>query len=104
MSDDVQQPPPPRDSRGPIPFRVPRRRRRAAGASDAPRTRVRKLRLMAILVEHTAGKWPLWLSPRQAIVIPVAEPYEAYAKEVQATLHAANFFVSNIPPKWVISG
>jgi threonyl-tRNA synthetase len=50
-------------------------------------------RLMAILVEHTAGKWPLWLSPRQAIVIPVAEPYEAYAKEVQATLHAAGFFV-----------
>ncbi|RIA88127.1 mitochondrial threonyl-tRNA synthetase [Glomus cerebriforme] len=28
-------------------------------------------RIMAILIEHTGGKWPFWLSPRQAIVIPI---------------------------------
>ena len=28
-------------------------------------------RIMAILIEHTSGKWPFWLSPRQAIIIPI---------------------------------
>ncbi|KAF9430245.1 54S ribosomal protein L39, mitochondrial [Podila epigama] len=28
-------------------------------------------RMMAILIEHTGGRWPFWLSPRQAIVVPV---------------------------------
>jgi threonyl-tRNA synthetase len=28
-------------------------------------------RIMAILIEHTGGKWPFWLSPRQAIIIPI---------------------------------
>ena len=30
-------------------------------------------RMFAILTEHFGGKWPLWLSPRQAIIIPVHE-------------------------------
>jgi threonyl-tRNA synthetase len=28
-------------------------------------------RMFAILCEHTGGKWPFWLSPRQAMVIPI---------------------------------
>ncbi|TYZ68129.1 hypothetical protein PybrP1_000929 [[Pythium] brassicae (nom. inval.)] len=43
-------------------------------------------RMMAILIEHTGGKWPLWLSPRQVAVLPVAEAHRAYAAEVAATL------------------
>ncbi|KAI7902805.1 threonyl-tRNA synthetase [Cokeromyces recurvatus] len=39
-------------------------------------------RMMAILIEHTGGKWPFWLSPRQGIVIPVATPFSDYAKKV----------------------
>ena len=30
-------------------------------------------RMIAILCEHTGGKWPFWLSPRQAVVVPVSE-------------------------------
>ncbi|KAI7870129.1 threonyl-tRNA synthetase [Spinellus fusiger] len=43
-------------------------------------------RMMAILIEHTQGKWPLWLSPRQCAVIPVAAPFADYAKSVAAAL------------------
>jgi threonyl-tRNA synthetase len=38
--------------------------------------------MMAILIEHTAGKWPFWLSPRQCIVIPVSDKFNDYAKQV----------------------
>ncbi|CUS12072.1 unnamed protein product [Tuber aestivum] len=42
-------------------------------------------RFMALLIEHYNGKWPFWLSPRQAIVIPVAMTDEivTYAREVR---------------------
>ncbi|KAG0640906.1 hypothetical protein HOY80DRAFT_1040568 [Tuber brumale] len=42
-------------------------------------------RFMALLIEHYNGKWPFWLSPRQAIVIPVAMTDEivAYARSVR---------------------
>lgn len=43
-------------------------------------------RMMAILIEHTGGKWPLWLSPRQVAVLPIAEAHREYAKDVAATL------------------
>ena len=43
-------------------------------------------RLIAILTEHTAGKWPFWLSPRQAIVCTVSEKFNAYAEKVQKRL------------------
>lgn len=39
-------------------------------------------RMIAILTESYAGKWPFWLSPRQAITIPVAPPHNDYAIEV----------------------
>ncbi|KAH8916595.1 threonyl-tRNA synthetase [Atractiella rhizophila] len=43
-------------------------------------------RFFAILVEHFAGKWPFWLSPRQVVVIPIAAAHKEYAKEVVQTL------------------
>lgn len=39
-------------------------------------------RMFAILLEHYKGKWPLWLSPRQAIVVSVSEKSQAYALQV----------------------
>lgn len=48
-------------------------------------------RMMAILCENFGGKWPFWLSPNQAIVVPVAPPFNDYAKEVQTTLYSAGF-------------
>jgi threonyl-tRNA synthetase len=43
-------------------------------------------RFIGILLEETAGKLPLWLSPVQARLIPVAEPYAAYAETVRDSL------------------
>lgn len=43
-------------------------------------------RMMAILIEHTGGKWPFWLSPRQCMICPVDERHVPYAREVQAKL------------------
>ena len=42
-------------------------------------------RMMAILIEHTGGKWPFWLSPRQVLVIPVSQEHESYASSVVET-------------------
>jgi threonyl-tRNA synthetase len=39
-------------------------------------------RFVAVLLEHSAGKLPLWLMPDQAIVLPISEKYEEYAKKV----------------------
>lgn len=43
-------------------------------------------RFMGILIEHFAGKFPLWLSPVQIKVLPISDKYIAYAKEVEANL------------------
>lgn len=39
-------------------------------------------RFMGILIEHTAGNFPLWLSPDQVIILPVSEKYHDYAKNL----------------------
>ncbi|MCQ2607820.1 MAG: threonine--tRNA ligase [Bacteroidales bacterium] len=39
-------------------------------------------RFVAVLIEHTGGKFPLWLTPDQAVIIPVSEKYNDYAKKV----------------------
>ena len=39
-------------------------------------------RFIALLIEHTAGKFPLWLSPEQFIILPVSQQYNDYAQEV----------------------
>ncbi|KAM6039380.1 threonine--tRNA ligase, mitochondrial isoform 2-T2 [Chlamydotis macqueenii] len=43
-------------------------------------------RMVAVLAESCGGRWPLWLSPLQAVVIPQAPEVEDYAREVQAVL------------------
>ena len=43
-------------------------------------------RFMAVLIEHYAGAFPVWLSPVQAVVIPVADRHVEYAREVLKTL------------------
>jgi len=48
-------------------------------------------RMIAILTENYGGKWPFWLSPRQAVVIPVAPVYEEYAQRVQQQVYEAGF-------------
>ncbi|HEY5688117.1 MAG TPA: threonine--tRNA ligase [Yeosuana sp.] len=39
-------------------------------------------RFIAILLEHTAGNFPLWLMPKQAIILSISEKYEKYAEKV----------------------
>jgi threonyl-tRNA synthetase len=39
-------------------------------------------RFVAVLLEHCAGKFPLWLAPEQLAVLPISEKYEGYAQEV----------------------
>lgn len=46
-------------------------------------------RFIGVLTEHFAGKFPLWLSPVQVRIIPVAEPFIDYARAVWATYHKA---------------
>ena len=43
-------------------------------------------RFVAVLLEHTAGKFPLWLAPEQAVVLPVSEKFNDYAYEVVSFL------------------
>lgn len=45
-------------------------------------------RFVAVLLEHTAGKFPLWLAPEQAIVLPISEKFNDYAHEVSKQLNA----------------
>lgn len=44
-------------------------------------------RFMGILIEHYAGKFPVWLSPVQVKVLPVSDKYLDYAKEIMAKLY-----------------
>lgn len=39
-------------------------------------------RFVAVLIEHTAGKFPLWLTPEQVVILPVSEKHNDYAKSV----------------------
>ncbi|KAK1376540.1 Threonine--tRNA ligase [Heracleum sosnowskyi] len=50
-------------------------------------------RMFAILLEHYKGKWPLWLSPRQAIVVSISEKSQAYALQVKDQIHEAGYYV-----------
>ena len=43
-------------------------------------------RFVAVLLEHTAGKLPLWLIPEQCVILPISEKYNDYAYEVAKTL------------------
>ncbi len=54
-------------------------------------------RFIAILLEHTAGNFPLWLMPEQAIILSLSEKYEKYAKIVSDSLenHEIRAIVDN---------
>ena len=45
-------------------------------------------RFTAVLIEHTAGHFPLWLTPEQVAILPISEKYNDYAKEVAEYLEA----------------
>ena len=43
-------------------------------------------RFMSTYIEHTAGNFPLWLSPTQISIIPISEQHHAYAKKIHDAL------------------
>lgn len=51
-------------------------------------------RFIAVLIEHCAGKFPLWLSPEQAIILPISDRYNEYASKINGSLSAAGIAVS----------
>ena len=50
-------------------------------------------RFVAVLIEHTAGKFPLWLAPDQAIILPVSERFNDYAYKVRDELRESEIDV-----------
>ena len=44
-------------------------------------------RFVAVLIEHTGGKFPLWLAPDQAVVMPISEKYNEYAEKLSELLN-----------------
>ena len=50
-------------------------------------------RFIAILIEHFAGAWPLWLAPVQTVVLPLADRHLDYSRQVRDNLAAAGFRV-----------
>ena len=47
-------------------------------------------RFIAVLLEHTGGKFPLWLTPEQVIILPISEKYQIYAEKVLNLLENAD--------------
>ena len=45
-------------------------------------------RFVAVLIEHTAGKFPLWLTPDQVVVLPISEKFNDYAFEIAKELNS----------------
>ena len=43
-------------------------------------------RFVAVLLEHCAGNFPLWLTPNQYIILPISEKYQNYAEKVSSLL------------------
>ena len=51
-------------------------------------------RFVAVLIEHTAGKFPLWLTPDQAVILPISEKFNDYAKAIAKKLDALDIRVT----------
>ena len=49
-------------------------------------------RMFAVLCEHWGGKWPLWISPRQAMVIPIHKDFGDYADGIRQKLHMEGMY------------
>ena len=56
-------------------------------------------RFIAMLIEHYAGAFPLWLAPVQAILLPIADRHLDYAVSVQTKLKAAGLRVGTGRPR-----
>ncbi len=54
-------------------------------------------RFVAVLIEHTGGKFPLWLTPDQVVVLPISEKYNDYAQKV------VNFLNKRLVVRYVIT-
>ena len=65
------------------------RRRDASRCSSTAPCWARSSASSGILVEHTGGAFPLWLSPRQAVVLPISEKFSEYGGKVTETLRGA---------------
>ena len=50
-------------------------------------------RFVAVLIEHTAGKFPLWLTPDQVVILPISEKFNDYAHRVAEDLNAQDIRV-----------
>lgn len=50
-------------------------------------------RFVAVLIEHTAGKFPLWLTPDQVVILPISEKFNDYAFEVAKQLNGQDIRV-----------
>ena len=51
-------------------------------------------RFVAVLIEHTGGKFPLWLTPEQVIILPISEKFHDYAKNVLNLLNNSDIRAS----------
>ncbi len=47
-------------------------------------------RFVAVLIEHTGGKFPLWLTPDQVAILPISEKFNEYAEQLRQELDAAD--------------
>ena len=47
-------------------------------------------RFIAVLIEHTEGKFPLWLTPQQAVILPISEKFNDYSKKVLNLLNISD--------------
>jgi threonyl-tRNA synthetase len=50
-------------------------------------------RFVAVLIEHCAGKFPLWLAPTQAVILPISDKFLEYAEEVRMRMRKADIRV-----------
>ena len=50
-------------------------------------------RFVAVLIEHTAGKFPLWLTPDQVVILPISEKFNDYAFQIAKDMNAQDIRV-----------
>jgi threonyl-tRNA synthetase len=50
-------------------------------------------RFIGVLIEHTGGKFPLWLAPEQVVILPISEKFNDYSAKVLGDLKAAGIRV-----------
>jgi len=51
-------------------------------------------RFVAVLIEHTAGKFPLWLTPDQVVILPISEKFNDYAFKIAKEMNAQDIRVT----------